>query len=245
LALLFSVLTCAAPLAGHAQDAVDAPLRDQRVHARVEQILARSEFVELAETDRGSLGRMLAAWLRQLKDFMEADRHADAELSKFALPSPSPWLVLSVGIALLALFAAYVVWRRGRDPLTVAEVAAAQWSRIDSRVAPERLLEDADLLAERGDFAAALRSLYVATIVSLHRRRLIALEPSTTNWQYQRQLPRGDLRGAFADFTRVFDHKHYGEEMTTSDEYAACRGLADRLCADEVVATPRSAERRT
>ena len=62
--------------------------------------------------------------------------------------------------------------------------------------------------------------------VSLDRRRLIAFDPHLTNWQYLRQMPRGDLRTAFHEFTRLFDHKWYGHEPTTEDDYARCRELA-------------------
>lgn len=226
----FVVMTFAASVSAQEADSGEIPVRDQQVQDRVEQILTRREFVELATTDHSSLARVIEGWLRELREWFETDRDTAAESPKFVFHRPSPWVVLCLALMLLAAFAVYVYRSRGRDRSALGDTSDATLVRIDLASAPSRLLEDADSLARRGDFAAALRALYVATIVSLHRRGLIALEPSTTNWQYQRQLPRGELRGAFADFTRVFDQKHYGEQATTSDEYVACRGLAALLC---------------
>ena len=63
---------------------------------------------------------------------------------------------------------------------------------------------------------------------------MISFEPSRTNWQYIRGMPRGETRTLFSTFTRVFDHKWYGRENTSMEDYLECRRLADRICADEV-----------
>jgi hypothetical protein len=96
--------------------------------------------------------------------------------------------------------------------------------------APASQLDEAARLAALGDARAALRALYLATLFALDRSRLIEYEPSRTNWQYLRGLPPGELRSAFAAFTRIFDHKWYGHEPATLDDYRACRQLADRIC---------------
>jgi hypothetical protein len=95
------------------------------------------------------------------------------------------------------------------------------------------LLDEAARLAAGGDARGALRALYLATLFALDRNRLIEYEPSRTNWQYLRSLPQGDVRQAFAAFTRIFDHKWYGHEPATLDDYRACRRLADRICNTE------------
>lgn len=211
------------------------PERDQEVVAQANAILTRPEFAELADTDKSSLAQLVERWLRQLKDYLDGDSDAQAHLPEYSIPSPSPWVVLTVGLVLLSIVAAYVYRQRGRERAAVDASDDTVSLRIDPSVEPNRLLEGADSLAARGEFAAALRALYVASIVSLHRRGLITFSQSTTNWQYQRQLPPGAMRGTFGDLTRVFDLKHYGDEATSPDEYQACRGLAQRLCGDQVV----------
>ena len=74
-----------------------------------------------------------------------------------------------------------------------------------------------------------LRALYLATLASLDRGRLIEFEPSKTNWQYIRAMPRGEARKLFADFTVIFDRKWYGHEPANADDYAACRRLAEQI----------------
>ena len=101
---------------------------------------------------------------------------------------------------------------------------------IDPRErAPSSFLDEAARLAETGDLREALRALYLATLVSLDRRRMIAFDPHLTNWQYMRQLPRGGMRDSFGQFTRVFDHTWYGREETTYVLYERCRGLAREI----------------
>lgn len=238
-ALLAWTLVCASAWStpSQAQIATDdaAPLdaRDAKVRERVQRILQRDEFIELADTDRSEISDVIERWMRELaKLFEEQESKAEPE-SPFALPSPDPWTVLAVGLALGLIVAAIVYARRDRSVATDDATDGDATQVIDPSSAPAQWLDDAQRLAAGGDFHGALRALYVATIVSLDRRGLIRFEPATTNWQYSRQLPRGELRGAFSDFTRVFDHKHYGKQATTADEYVACRSLAERLCRQE------------
>jgi hypothetical protein len=69
--------------------------------------------------------------------------------------------------------------------------------------------------------------------VALDRRRLIALDPHLTNWQYLRKMPRGDAPDALTQFTRVIDYKWYGLEPTTRPDYERCRSLARDIVGEE------------
>jgi len=203
---------------------------DSEVRAQAREILARPEFIELEDPEGRDFGRLIAQFLDWL-----ANHQPDADFdmgSGFALPMPPMGLFLFAGAALLLIVVAYlfVSWRT--VPKKAVVPGPTDEGTIDPRErAPEAHLDDAAGLAAGGHFRQALRSLYLATLVALDRRRLITFDPARTNWHYLRQLPQDARRGDFSRFTRLFDHKWYGDEQTTRSDYDECRALADRIVA--------------
>jgi len=233
--VLFSFL--ALPAGAQAQPESDPPMStvgetDEEVRREVAEILRRPEFIEHEDPD----GRGIDALIRQLLEWLIAQgQQQNMNLEPaFALPMPPTWLFIVLGLFLLLLVVVYLVVMRGkRRAPKKARDGPAEEGAIDPRErAPEAHLDDAALLARDGRFRDALRSLYLATLVALDRRRVITFDPSRTNWHYLRQLPRDDRRADFSRFTRLFDHKWYGEEATTEDDYRECRALADRIVAE-------------
>ena len=199
--------------------------RDASIQDDVGRILARSEFREF-EDDRGEglrdLIERVLTWLFQNRDAPSIDAPTFPRIGL-----PGPWVFIALGAALLLAVAAYLLIARRRAEGEAAErhVLAASSADLRDR-APTSFLEEAAALAHSGELRGALRSLYLATLVSLDRRRWIAFDPHLTNWQYSRQIPRGMIRDRFGSFTRLFDHKWYGEEPTTLSDYEHCRELA-------------------
>lgn len=206
--------------------AVEVEPRDRAVQERVEGILARREFREL-EDHRGEGARdlieRLFRWLLRPPD--ELPRFERPTMGEVPLPGPAFFLAL--GAALLLAVGAYLfaTRRREREEARRAEQRAAVAEDPRERP-PSSFLDEAAQLADGGDLREALRALYLATLVALDRRRLIAFDPHRTNWQYLRQMPRGEPRDAFRQLTRLFDHKWYGHEATTRHDYERCRSLA-------------------
>ena len=212
-----------AVVAGPAPD--DAHVRDE-----VTRILGRDEFDEF-EDDRGRGIRELIerffAWL-----FRDRAPDTTAPMTGPRIPLPPAGLFLVLGGALLVLILAYLVAThiRSRQEGGKPGARADEAPKDDPRErAPAEHLDDASLLAREGRYREALRALYLATLVALDRRRLIAFDPALTNWQYIRQMPRGDARQLFSRFTRLFDYKWYGDEPTTAEDYEGCRSLASRI----------------
>jgi hypothetical protein len=204
---------------------------DDAVRTRVDAVLARPEFREFAP-ERGAgltelIGRLIAWLLRP-----RALPHFQAP-SLFSLAMPGGWFFVLFAALLFVGVLAYL-WRTARPRVARGApgmVAAAAGLDVRER-APDALLDEAGTLASRGALREALRALYLATLVALDRRRLIAFDPHRTNWQYLRAMPRGEARRLFAEFTRIFDHKWYGAEPTALTDYEACRALAARIVAE-------------
>lgn len=197
---------------------------------RAREILSRSEFRELAEHRGDGLRELverLFEWLlRPREELPQVDTSA---LSGLALPGA--WFFIAAALVLLLAVGVFLFVTRRRERRDAASAASALTSDPRDRP-PAAFLDDAARLAESGELRDALRALYLATLVALDRRRLIAFDPHLTNWKYLRQMPRGSARDAFAAFTRLFDHKWYGREPTTPAEYERCRVLAQQIVGD-------------
>ncbi len=102
-------------------------------------------------------------------------------------------------------------------------------AQADSRTVAE-LWRQADDLARHGQFLEAVRSLYLAALVLLHRSNRIRFEPTRTAGEYLDQLrPHKDLQESFRAMTGIFEMKWYGERVCRSEDFSSCRELAEAI----------------
>lgn len=214
------------------------PPGDRAVAADVDAILARPEFREFvdledqaAQTDQEEsswLSRLWEAFLRWLNESAEeGERQAEDEGGAWTLPGGWFFLLLA-GLLLLAVG---IYLYATRPPASERAALDDGGDGHDPRERPpDEHLDDAATLAGLGRYRDALRSLYLATLVALDRRGVIAFDPTRTNWHYLRQMRRGPERDDFRKFTRLFDHKWYGDEPATRADYELGRRLADTIC---------------
>ncbi len=216
----------AAPIAPATPPSPVAPTpEDEAVAARADAILARPEFREFADRRGEGLRHLLERlldWLFRPRD----DSPAFDAPNLSALALPGAWFFLGAGFLLLVVVGAYLWLTRRREREEAAKASDAAVATDPRDRPPAAFLDEAARLAEIGDLREALRALYLATLVALDRRRLIAFDPHLTNWQYMRQMPRGEARDAFGQLTRVFDHTWYGREAPSREDYERCRSLA-------------------
>jgi hypothetical protein len=100
---------------------------------------------------------------------------------------------------------------------------------------PEDWRAEADALAARGEHRSAVRRLYLAVLVALHRGRIIEYEPSRTNWDYLRRFTGpSDAKTLFRTLTQAFDFIWYGERPVEAATYAQLsRGAAELVARAE------------
>ncbi len=203
---------------------------DAEVRQHVDEILARHEFREFADQDNKALRDLFERFFRWLEEIFESEEDT-ATREPSGMPAIPPWVLIALALLGLLLIASYAYSKRRIVQHTGA--TSRQQTQAILAQEPTSFLDEATRLAQGGDPRAALRALYVATLVTLDRARLIEFDPTRTNWQYLRGMPRGEVRDAFAAFTRLFDHKWYGHEPTTMEDYERGRALADRVCAED------------
>lgn len=231
--LLVALGTAAFGTAAFVPSAQAQEASDVEVTSDVQEILSRPEFREFEDTRGRGLRNLfedLVEWL--MRPLSEAPDMTAPSALPFALPGASFFLVVGAALMLGVFGYLWLTRRRDRVDARRAELSASLSSDLRDR-APVTFLDEASQLAQAGQLREALRSLYLATLVSLDRRRLIAFDPHRTNWHYLRRMPGGEERDAFREFTRLFDHKWYGREGTTQDDYERCRRLASAIVATE------------
>jgi hypothetical protein len=150
-----------------------------------------------------------------------------------------PLMIVLVGLALAALLVgiaiAVVSWWRGRQkaaPRQQGQLAnkPADYLENPDKQDPAELWRRSDELARRGDFLAAVRTLYLAVLALLHQGGFIRYERTRTNGEYVDQLrPRKELHQPFVRLTGLFEVKWYGEWACEPEDYRACRELAGEI----------------
>lgn len=200
-----------------------------RLDAR--RILDADIYRDLAERREASLADSIARFLEWLLRDTDVDV-SPTEANLPSLPLPGPEFFLGVGIAIVLGIAAFllVTRRRSEAPASAATDRTHVEEDPRGREAHE-WIDDAASLAARGAYAEAIRAAYLATLVALDRKAWIRFERSTTNWQYQRQIPHHAAREAFRALTGTFDRTVYGREMASEEDYLRCRQLATSIVA--------------
>lgn len=203
-----TILTALAMLGAATAFAVAAPAlhssEHQRARAAVEQVLAEPEFADL-NPDAGP-----PWWVEWLKPVFEAIRDFFA-----GLPDWLFWVVIVWMILTLVAIALHLVW------VLIGTLGGGGATPPERRPHAGQMLGIADLefdsvydraqqLLQAGDWAAAVRYLYVATLLWLDRSGRVRFRPSKTNRDYLSEL-RTDppVCEPFVDLTRLFEHAVY------------------------------------
>lgn len=200
---------------------------DETVRDDVRRILAAPAFREFADDRERPFARFLGEQLRRLSEWLASlgeGTEMDADPTLVELPAPPIWLLVTLSVALLVV----TTWLL-RKPAVARQVSEVPTVGMPS--VPTKRMDDAEALSARGEHRLALRALYLATLARLDAARLIEYDPSATNWQYLRQLPKGEVREVFREFTLAFDRKWYGREVARAEDYRRCRAFADEVAA--------------
>lgn len=177
------------------------------------------------------------------------DRWLDRLLNRAPSPTPSTaapnplvihiilWaiVIVAAGVIFAMLYQAISRYLANRTPRAQApESSLAMTAEEASLVATrdfERLLALARGHADSRDFRAALRLVYLSTLVYLDSEGIVRLNRSKTNWEYLRIVRSAgldDLYTALLPMTRSFDRIWYGLRPAGAAEYeSALAGNSD------------------
>lgn len=148
------------------------------------------------------------------------------------------WIVFWGIMLAVAVVAIVIAWRNWTPKLKAAkgptvEPIKQSLENLLAHANPQtvtQLWQQADDLARKGQFLEAVRSLYLAALVVLHRSNLIRFEPTRTNGEYLDQLrSHKPLQDSFRDLTGIFELKWYGQRTCQPEDWVSCRFLAEAI----------------
>lgn len=113
----------------------------------------------------------------------------------------------------------------GRSPRRAALDYATESEDIHALDFPTLLAE----AEAAGNYRLAVRLGYLQALKQLTDAGYLEWQPDKTNLAYERELPAGPLRTAFAEVSRQFEYVWYGELTLTPAHYAHTRASRQAL----------------
>lgn len=252
-----------APLRAEEPAPIPAPADASELNRRIDEVLNRREYTWRAPREKvphakgwfdewvEKAGKMIDGWMKALAKKLERLFKWIAEKffgeSSEADGASKPWgagarvmlwsaLALSLGIIVWALLRAL---REKRAPIIAAEAITAIPDLTQEDIAADELPEDGWLQlardhAARGDFALAMRAMWLACLAHLGHRELLRIARHKSNRDYDLELrrrakTRAELLAAFRENLNAFESSWYGRHQVTAEIFAHFSGNLERI----------------
>lgn len=206
---------------------------DPNSSRRLEQILSRREFqVKRNETLFERVMEWIMNTLRKLLSYVPQVGSNSERVLKIVILAVACLLVLY----LVFLLRKHFLTERRAKKKTARIVLGEQ---IAANVGSSDLLREALDLRANGDYRAAIRRLYAATLIELDDRRILKLTESATNREYLRMIERSaaTLRDAFLSLTDSFEFYWYGQRETREQDFEQFYGRYQQLISGQPAAS--------
>ena len=224
----------AAPAAGE-QDPEEAPAQrtadDPAAAARIEEarrsVLDEDYQAELPAPAAGS-ARTMPPGRRADGSVGDRERAAQVDVRQreepHAVSSLMYFVMWGLVIVVVVLGAAWLFTELSRFGGDARLPLAAERARSAAGANIERPLEDADELARRGQFAAAIHTLLLRTLRELARSASLQVAPADTSREILARVPLiADARTALAGLITAVEITYFGDEPAGADDYDRCR----------------------
>jgi hypothetical protein len=193
---------------------------------RLESILARPEYATSARGPN-ALARLIQDFLRWFQKLFPKPRSVEPGRAVW-FTRIAQFVVFGGALALLIYVVRLLLMRVGRSRQTRTrkkrEARIVLGERLEPDATSADLLYEAEALARSGDLRAAIRKAYIALLVELGDRKLIALAHHKTNRDYLnslRSVPQ--LHSKMRGLTESFERHWYGFAQATSDDWTDFR----------------------
>ncbi len=196
-------------------DAWPPPKHNAQDIRALENILARPEFQW--QTDQPSL---LEQWWRKLEEAFW--RFVARLLPDQMIIDGNVLGYIVTGLGTLALLLVLAFAARSLLAGFAAEAEATlDGSDADETLTAETALKRAQTLSASGDYRAAVRYLYLSTLLVLDERGLLRYDRSLTNREYLRSVAHlPEVAGVLRDVVEVFDRVWYGYQPLDDASYS-------------------------
>lgn len=211
-------------------DSVDINLLLARVGALLEYretLLTGGAGNGVGGLSRGELDRLLNESRFQYQDEAPPEFENTPELNVPMLMSPVLAQLIFLAISIAVVVAALFFLARGLD------LSRAQLPTEQAEQDPTTASQARDLALESetvGDYRAAIRYLYLASLLMLDERGVIHYNPTLTNREHLRQVANNpQLHDLLRPVVQTFDHVWYGFAPVDEATYANFRAEVEQL----------------
>ena len=189
----------------------------ETIRRRAEEIVARPDYqIEPAESHPLSdLWWDLLEWavtpLRWLFEALEG------------LPNAMRWIIVILLTTILVLLIAHIVWTfvvAIRGPTVGRKVRRGN---RETPIDPRDLEREAETLGSHGDYVAAVRLLFHASLLRLQKFEKKPFRPGCTNRELLRRYRTSKLHEPLQRFVETIDTTWYGGRPCREEDYRACR----------------------
>jgi len=211
----------------HQQLAASANITEAaNARAKLDQILAQSEYQRAQQAQPSALKQWVEKVLRGLRDLMRrlfgASSPTPIQPSQGTLGFARVLLILVLALVLLFVLYKFFVWLGGRRRAPTAEKATRQilGEEITEYTTTEDLLASAQMLAQQGDYRAAIRRGYIALLYELEQQGKLRLHQAKTNRDYHDAMRHEQtIYPSFVALTRIFERIWYGHADATQFDF--------------------------
>lgn len=149
-----------------------------------------------------------------------------------AWASAATWAVVVAFFALVCI----IVWRLIKSNNRHAHQHSGDECAEYEFPSAKPLIKQAAMMADAGNYRAAFRAAYIASIAYLDGVCALRFERSRTNWEYMRELKRGGHEKPYLELQPItldFDRKIYGRETCTMQDYLNAAAVYEHLSSEE------------
>ncbi len=94
----------------------------------------------------------------------------------------------------------------------------------------QKLRDQAQALAQQGDFRGSSRAWYLALILWLDSEKRVRYQPTRTNFEYLEDLvDQPQLHVPFARLIKIYERLWYGEQPGTAQDAAQCQEVVTQV----------------
>jgi hypothetical protein len=185
--------------------------------SKLRELLSRPPFVRATSTN----------WLTELiAEFLDWLRGVIGNGARGVFDRRDLIVLLGIAVAVVAVAFAFRNLRRNIVP---EENRPARGNAIDAATSTEAL-DRAQRFASAGDYRAAVRQLYLATLLLLDERGVLRYDRSLTNREYLREVADAPaLARALEPIVETFDRTWYGFETIGPSEFENYRRQVEAI----------------
>lgn len=196
----------------------------------LDELWKQPQIRALSEKLNHALGEVLEALQRLLSQIRPAGMH---NLPDNIRDIFSGFVGFIIGLMVLYVFYLGLGWLlRRRQAKFQFTPATPRYFEQEQLISADHHARQANRLSRQGEYASAIRELYLATLCLLDEKQVVPFALARTNREYLFELNRktsSELKTVFQQLARRFEAVRYGHEPMDEATFTACDQLYQQV----------------